>query len=134
MIPLVREEVFLSLREKFLYRRPNNSRDTPSSLPPDQASVLVRAQVGGSSVVEMLDGGCIGNGEMDELSSYMRQMKADDAGWDVRSRGKASVVDESQGYGGGGHPSHTPELTDGSTGVEYDEDLESDDDGGGAKL
>ena len=71
---------------------------------------------------------------MGDLSSNMGQMNVndegyDEGGWDVRSR------DEFEEHGGTGQVSHTPKLTDGSTGEEYAEDEpDSDDDGGGAKL
>jgi hypothetical protein len=140
MIPLVREEVFLSLREKFLYRRPNNSRDTPSSLPPDGGSVFARAQVAGVRGLGYGDRVFAGDSEMDDLSSNMGQMNVDDAGYDegggdFRSRGEVLGVGEFEGHGGAGEVSHTLELTDGSTVEEYAEgDLDSDDDGGGARL
>jgi hypothetical protein len=140
MIPLVREEVFLSLKEKFLYRKPNNSRDTPSSLPPDGGSVFVRAQVAGVRRLGYGDGVFAGEREMDDLSSNMGQMNVDDAGydeggWDVGSRGEVVGVDEFERDGGAGQVSHTPELTDESTVEECAEDEPvSDDDECGVRL
>lgn len=82
IIPLVREEVFLSLKERCLFRRPNNSRDTPSSLPPEGlGSVYERVQVGGGEDRRwnMTEGV-----SMDDLVSNMGQMSVDDVGGDHR--------------------------------------------------
>ncbi|KAK0644662.1 hypothetical protein B0T16DRAFT_448241 [Cercophora newfieldiana] len=139
IIPLVRDEVFANLKGKFASRRPHDSRNTPSSLP----------EVGILSAYGSVHGGLAGDNErwepvdMGDLVSDMGQMSVYDPGEQdaregVRDRGEVvsgiGRLEDSEGFDDRS-PSQTPELTDGSTGEEFGNDeLDSDDDGGGAML
>lgn len=138
IIPLVREEVFLSLRERCLFRRPNNSRDTPSSLPPEGlGSVYERVQVGGGEDRRWSTNEGV---SMDDLASNMGQMSVDDVAGDYRglyfTGGRlGSEVGEFEVGDGIRRLPRITEQMDGSTGENnVEDDLDSDDDGGGARL
>ncbi|KAK4442344.1 hypothetical protein QBC34DRAFT_499728 [Podospora aff. communis PSN243] len=50
MVPMVRDEVFLCLSEKFAWRRPNDSWDTPSNVPPEEEGMMQGGLCGGGGI------------------------------------------------------------------------------------
>jgi len=112
MIPIIRDEAFLNLRDRFATRRPNDSHDTPSSVPLCE-SASART--------------------VDDLVSQMGQVDISDM---------TERVAERVAWGGAWiEPSleAVPELGESLAGdedrnVEDDDDEEEDDDDGGAKL
>ncbi|KAK0616166.1 hypothetical protein B0T14DRAFT_604530 [Immersiella caudata] len=153
IIPVVREEVFLNLREKFSSQRPNDSWDTPSNVPPEmQGSVYGGSVYGGSVSVgrrAVTDFGSVSGrrevdtmsmwGEVgDELAAQMGMVSIHE-GEDDKEEGEGLVWEETPRVArrerddGSVRESltQTPELTEGSTGEEDDGD---DNEGGGALL
>ena len=108
MIPIIRDEAFLNLRDRFATRRPNDSHDTPSNVP------LLEA-----ASVRTVDDLVSQMGEVD--ISDMRERMAERVAWD------GPLMEPSI--------EAVPELGESSTGDE-DRNVEDDDqdDGGGAVL
>lgn len=124
IIPVVRNEIFTSLREKFAMRRPNDSWDTPSRVIP--------AEIGSVD-------GRSGAGEVEEMVPWRGQVSVCGG---MEELDQVQIESESQGHGFGEvlrnasdietreNLSPTPALTEEST-AEGDSD---DDEGGGARL
>jgi len=153
MLPAMRDEVFLILRERCASHTPNDSWDTPSNVPGAGAgggtvagSVVMGAQVGSvfgegeGGWDEELDGR-VDYAEVDrdledvvlgiEMMEFGRG-HGDGEGWRGSQWERAEFGSESAGTVEGGSQSRTPELTEGDTGEE-DGDVD-DDEGGGAIL